>query len=90
MLQQVSIRKGIQSELDYIYHKVCLKKNEIKVSMKEDNPRGDKETKSKKSPERKPIIIAKREPLFIATNVIYTKIRSAVIKKNGICEKRAV
>jgi len=66
------------------------KKNEIKVSIKEDNPRGDSDIKSKKSPERKPMIIAKREPLFIATKVMYTKRRSAVIKKNGMCEKRDV
>jgi len=58
--------------------------------MKEDNPRGDRDIKSKKTPEIKPIIMAKREPLFIATKVMYTKRRSVVIKKNGICEKRDV
>jgi len=46
------------------------KKNDKKVRMKDESPRGDMERKSNNNPDAKPKIIAKEEPLLIATKVI--------------------
>ena len=46
------------------------KKNVKKVRIKDESPNGDMDIKSNKSPEENPKIIAKEEPLLIATKVI--------------------
>ena len=54
------------------------------VKIKEERPKGEMDIKSNSNPEVKPKIIAKREPLLIATKLMKISKRSAVIKKNGI------
>ena len=51
----------------------------MKVKIKDESPKGAIDIKSNNKPEAKPKIIARREPLLMATKVIKISKRSAVM-----------